>query len=221
MKNVRKVSILVFLMILLINSSCFASTDQFRAFKTWDYEIGNVSETDNTAVNNAVSYGVFTFQKLGYINADGTNTYTTTNDKGYLLNNWIKISGNNYGFYVYAHGGYSGDKIWFNMQKGTEATRVYPSDITGNWHLVFLDSCSVLATNEFATRFKTDGYSNRATLGWFDTVKHVDSADWWSHFYPIAGSTNLRSACLSAADQCGGSTPIRIYGDKTWNGYAW
>lgn len=60
MKNVRKVSILVFLMILLINSSCFASTDQFRAFKTWDYEIGNVSETDNTAVNNAVSYGVFT-----------------------------------------------------------------------------------------------------------------------------------------------------------------
>lgn len=217
MKYVRKVSILAVLMVLLVGSSCFAATDQFRAFKTWDYELDKVNQTSHDAVNNAVSYGVWTFQKLGYINANGNNTYTTTNDRGYLLNNWIKVSGNNYGFYIYAHGNSSA----FTLEKDNFDRYIHPEDISGNWHLVFLDSCSCLATDAFATRFNTVGYSNRATLGWYNNINHTDSADWWSHFYPIAGSTNIRSACLSAADQCTGSTPIRIYGDKAWNGYAW
>lgn len=221
MKNLKRISILMLTLILLVSTSCFAATDQFRAFKTWDYELDDVSQTDHDAVNNAVSYAVWTFQDLGYTNFDGTNYYTVSNDKSYLLNNWINISGNNYGFYVYAHGGHSTSNIWFNMQTGTEATRVYPSDISGNWHLVFLDSCSVMANDDFADAFNTLNQSNRATLGWYDTVKHIASAEWWEHFFSVAGTTNLRSACLSAADQCSESTPIRIYGDKTWYGFAW
>ncbi len=216
MKNVKKISAIICLLIMFINTSCFA-TDEFRAFKTYDYEAADIVDT----VNTAVSFAVWTFQDLGYINANGTNTYSVTNDKAYLLDNWIRTSGNNYGFYIYAHGGYANNTVWFNLKKGTEATRVYPSDISGNWHLVFLDSCSALAINDFAVKFKTDGYSNRATLGWYDTVTHSASAEWWGHFNAVAGSTNIRSACLAAADQCQGSTPIRIYGDKTWSGRAW
>lgn len=217
MKNVKRISVIVCLLILFINTSCFAATDQFRAFKTWDYEVSIVGQGDSDAVNSAVSYAVWTFQNLGYTNANGTNTYTTTNDKSYLFNNWLNISSNNYGFYIYAHGNSS----LFTLERGNSDRYVYPSEISGNWHLVFLDSCSCLATNAFATRFKTDGYSKRATLGWYTTIKHVASAEWWSHFYSVAGTTNIRSACLSAADQSQGSTPIRIYGDKTWNGKAW
>ena len=104
MKNVKRISVIVCLLILFINTSCFAATDQFRAFKTWDYEVSIVGQGDSDAVNSAVSYAVWTFQNLGYTNANGTNTYTTTNDKSYLFNNWLNISSNNYGFYIYAHG---------------------------------------------------------------------------------------------------------------------
>lgn len=42
MKNVKRISVIVCLLILFINTSCFAATDQFRAFKTWDYEVSIV-----------------------------------------------------------------------------------------------------------------------------------------------------------------------------------
>ena len=215
-KNKIKDCLLLFAIILILSSSsCFASTDQFKAFKTNDYEIPEVSTTDHNAVNTAVNYGVATFKKLGYINANGSG-YVQTSSKTTVLN-WINLKGKNYGFYIYAHGNSS----CFTTVRNNTSYYIYPSDISGNWHLVFLDSCSCLQTNAFATKFHTDGYSKRATLGWYKTIKHVNSADWWGKFYQEVGSTNIRSACLSAADQCSGSTPIRIYGDKTWNGKAW
>lgn len=218
MKKINKKCIIItIIFIIVLNTTCFAATDQFRAFKTRDYETEDVGQESADAVNSAVAYGVYTFQKLGYINAIGTNKYTLTNDKDYLFSNWLNVSGNNYGFYIYAHGSSS----VFALENGNSSTYVYPDEISGNWHLVFLDSCSCMATDNFADAFNTVGYNNRATLGWYNTIEHVNSADWWSNFYPKVGTTNLRSACLSAADQCEGSTPIRMYGDKAWDGKAW
>lgn len=208
-RKINVISAILLLLILTINSVSFAATDQFRAFRSYDFE-------DSSSVQQAVSYAVWTFQDLGYSNVDGTNTYTKTNDKSVVLN-YIKGSGNNYGFFVYAHG----NSNLFTMKTGDSGRYIYPEDISGNWHLVFINGCSCMATDSFADAFNTVGYSNRATLGWYETVTIGAAEEWWSHFYPIAGSTNLRSACLSAADQCAGSTPIRIYGDKTWDGKAW
>lgn len=217
MRKIKRLCGIIFLLsIICIENACFA-VDQFRAFKTWDYEAEDIGESSAAAVNNAVGYGVLNFQKLGYINADGTNCITNTGSKEYLLNNWINLSSNNYGFYIYAHGSSS----VFALENGNSNEYVSPSEISGNWHLVFLDSCSCQATNSFATAFNTVGYSNRATLGWYTTVSHQGSAEWWEHFYPIVGTTNLRSACLAAADQCELSTPIRMYGDTSWDGSAW
>ena len=215
MKLLKRFTILLIVLITIFffNTSCFAATDQFRTFMTWDYENNPYHEN----VNNAVSHGVWTFQKLGYINAIGTNNYTNTNDKNYLLNEWIRISGNNYGFYIYAHGNSSG----FTLENGNSSKFVSSSDISGNWHLVFLDSCSCLATDTFGRAFKTLGYSNRATLGWYMDIAHVASEEWWTHFYPVVGTTNIRSACLTAADQSQNKTPIRMYGDTSWYGWAW
>lgn len=208
-KTIKTISILLSLLILTINSVSFAATDQFRAFRSYDFE-------DSDSVSQAVSYAVWTFQDLGYANVDGTNTYTKTNDRSVVLN-YIGGSGNNYGFFVYAHG----NSNLFTMRTGDTTRYIYPSNISGNWHLVFLNCCSCMSTDSFADAFNTVGYSNRASMGWYNTVTIGAAEEWWSHFYSVAGTTNLRSACLAAADQCTGSTPIRIYGDKTWNGMAW
>ena len=165
------------------------------------------------------TYGIspLKYRNSGILTKIQLSTILHTNDKNYLLNEWIRISGNNYGFYIYAHGNSSG----FTLENGNSSKFVSSSDISGNWHLVFLDSCSCLATDTFGRAFKTLGYSNRATLGWYMDIAHVASEEWWTHFYPVAGTTNIRSACLTAADQSQNKTPIRMYGDTSWYGWAW
>lgn len=187
---------------------CFAATDEFKAFNTWDF--------DHTLGVETVSLAVYTFQKLGYINAAGTNIFTTTSSRSLVLN-YIAGTGKNYGFYIQAHG----NSNLFTTKSGDSTQYIYPSDITGYWHLVFIDSCSGGATNNFASAFKTEGYSNRAYLSWYTTVTNAGAREWWGYFYGYAGTTDLRNACLLAADRCSNSTPIRMYGDKTWSGYAW
>lgn len=211
MKKIKKVSVIMFLFLFILQTFCFASSDQVKLFLSTDF-------TDDSYAREATSYAVLTFQDLGYNNVTGTNKYTITNSRDIVLD-YISQSGNNYAFFEFAHG-VDGR---FNMSRdGSNAPqRIYSSDITGNWHLVFLNSCEIMASDSMASAFKTVGYSNRATLGWYKTVYTDGCVEWWSHFYPIAGSTNLRSACLAAADQCEKDTPIRIYGDKTWDGKAW
>lgn len=210
MKKYLKRCSIVFILILMLflNANCFAATDQFRAFNTWDF--------DNTIAVETLSYAVWTFQDLGYINANGTNTFTTTNSRDTVIS-YIRESGNNYGFYMKAHG----NANLFTAKQNTPSEYIYPGDISGNWHLVFIDSCSTGASDNFARAFNTVGYSNRAYLSWYTTVTVGASREWWGYFYQYAGDTDLRSACLAAADQCGNHTPIRMYGDKSWNGRAW
>lgn len=212
----KRTSITIIICILLISSlqiSSFAVIDQAKLF------IAEEWANDSQAVQ-ATNYAVRTFQTLGYDIQGGLPVlkYTVANTRSAILN-WLSGDGNNYAFYVFAHGA-DGQ---FNMcRDGANAPqRIYASDITGYWHFVFLNCCSSMETDSLARAFKTTGYSNRASLGWYATVTNTASAEWWSYFKNVAGTTNLRSACLAAADNCSNSTPIRIYGDKTWNGYAW
>lgn len=215
--KLKKIGVCILVFSLLIMQFNFASAvDQYKAFKSCVYAVGDVTPEVANAVNVANYFAVATFNKLGYSSANVGNSIQTVNNKQDVLS-WIRQSGNNYGFYIYAHG--TSGRI--EVVQGDDSTYLYPSEISGNWHLVFLDCCSCNATNAFATKFKTDGYSNRATLGWYKDVQHVDSADWWGCFNEVAGTTNIRAACLNAADRCTGSTPIRMYGDTSWSGHAW
>lgn len=204
-------TIISMLLILTLQISSFAVIDQAKLFLSTDFQ-------NNSLAVQAMNHSVDTFQTLGYDIQGGLPLlhYYVTNSKSTILN-WLSGDGNNYGFLVSSHG----NTGFFTMQSGNTSARIYPSDITGYWHFVFLDSCSSMANDSLAAAFKTTGYSNRASLGWYTTVGTDGSEEWWSYFKNVAGTTNLRSACLAAADNCSNSTPIRIYGDKTWNGYAW
>lgn len=197
--------LVVCILICTINSY---AVEEFKAFRSKDFN-------GNSASDTSVYYGVWTFQKLGYRNAGGSGNYYNNCDRNFVLN-WINGYSNNYGFYEYAHG----NSELFTMQDGNQWNNIYPSDISGNWHLVFLDSCSCLSTTRFARAFNIYGYGNRAIMGWYDTVLQVSSADWWQYFYRYAGNMGLREACLAAARDSAYDNPIRLFGDGDWNGIA-
>lgn len=215
MKNKLKflfnVLIATLLFVFLFQVFSFASTDQAAIYFSSDF-------AGEQCAKDAANYAGLTFRKLGYnlTTVNGANLYVMTNSNQTVLN-YITGSGNNYGLYVSSHGGTG----WFSMQLNG-STKIYPSDIKGNWHFVFLDSCRSLANGDFASAFKTtSAYSNRAILGWYKDVTTGASAEFWPHFYSFAGTESLRDCALDAASNCVADTPIRFYGDSSWNGYAW
>lgn len=210
-KKILSVFLIFLICICSFNISCFATTDEVKLFISGDFG------TDTYAVQ-ATTYAANTFDNLGY---DIRKTslifnYAVTSSRDTVMN-YIQESGNNYAFYVFAHAGPG----VFAMQNGVASSYIYSSDITGGWHLVFINGCSSMADQSFANAFHTIGYDNRASLGWYLDVTNVASAEWWGYFYEAAGSMGLRDACLEAASHCSNSTPIRIFGDTSWYGFAW
>lgn len=210
-KKILFIFFIFLICICLFDIRCFATVDEVKLFISTDF--GN----DTYAVQ-ATTYAANTFNKLGYKirkNSLVLNFFVTGARSTVL--DYLHESGNNYAFYVFAHA----NPNLFAMTSGDSTSYIYPSDITGGWHLVFLNGCSAMSTTSFADAFHTTGYSNRASLGWYLNVTNAASAEWWSYFYEAAGTMNLRDACLEAASHCSKSTPIRIFGDTSWYGWAW
>lgn len=205
------ITIIFSILIILLQISSFAVIDQAKLFLSKDFK-------DDTSAKQAIAYSVKTLRNLGYDIKGGLPLlgYSLTDKKSDILN-WLSGDGNNYAIVVSCHGNSS----CFGMKNGDSSQCIYPSNITGYWHFVFLDSCSSMANDSFAKAFKTVGYNYRASFGWYTTVTTPATEEWWGYFKNEAGKTNIRSACLAAADKCSNSTPIRIYGDKTWDGKAW
>ncbi len=211
----KKISLIVLIIIAytcLFSNFCFAGVDEVKLFISGDFGSNPYNIT-------ATNYAAATFRKLGYSVRSGPTShpnYTVTSSRSDVLT-YIQESGDNYAFYVNSHGAAG----IIAMQNGTSAQCIYPSDITGGWHLVWIDACNCLSNTDFANAFHTIGYSNRASLGWFNTVYNSAIAEWNGHFLSYAGTMGLRDACLAAAGDCSSSTPIRIFGDTSWYGYAW
>ena len=146
-----------------------------------------------------------------------------------------------YGFYVACHGYLSHgsettrEDIWFGHpvwdSAGNRASMensvwyITPEDISGNWKFVFIDACDCAKDQTFANAFNIYSYSsNRAFLGWYMSVAGEYSI-WFSElFFPEVmnqtHSSSIRDAAVWAANQIpgAGSTPIRFYGDTTYDG---
>lgn len=154
------------------------------------------------------------FQKLGY------NTSTTMASES-EIKNWISdSSGAHYGYFVVTHGNNIGGNLSFDSSEGT---KIYPNDIRGNWHLVFIDACYSKDNNQFAQAFKITGYSNRAYLGWEGIIYEDYDADFQAYFWENEVTTSsIQQAAKDAASRVPGSgtTPIRFSGDTSWWGYA-
>ena len=124
---------------------------------------------------------------------------------------------NSYGFYIDCHG--SSTKL------SSDVTIRKSSQITGNWHFVFLDACNTASTTGWANAFKIRGYNKRAFLGWRTTVNESDAYEFCDYFWhemcSHSHSTHyVQDTAVWAANQVPGSgtTPIRFYGDTSYNG---
>lgn len=94
----------------------------------------------------------------------------------------------------------------------------------GNWHFVFLDSCLSAANTNFSNAFHIySGSTNKAFLGWYNTVNSLPAYYWTLYFKNYIGTDSIKQLAIDAANSVtgNGTTPIRFYGDPYWYGWAW
>ena len=208
-KNKIIISFCIVILALSNVSNCFGVM-QFESFLARGL-------TGNSTAHDAIQKLVNTYNKLGYQNALGGSKFMVNVDKGSVIN-YMNYLGNNFAMILSCHG--DGRKLSMSS-KNDPGQFIYPNEVSnGYWHLVFLNACSSLKDDSFPRALKTVGYSKRACLGWYNIVDVSATDEFFGHFYKTAGTTNLRQALLDAANKCVRSTPIRIYGDVNWNGYA-
>lgn len=208
-KSVNKVLIifLSFLLVIMGTTSSFAA-ESAKAF--------GISEFYPTYIDD-MDFAFGGFEKLGY-DASTCTAYRAD------IFQWLQANSNNYGFYITTHGPLDQDAangVSFFLTE--EYSYIYPSDITGNWHLVYIDACNSKRSNSFADAFKITGRSNRAYLGWATQVPIVSANQFNDYFWNTYVTTrSIQAAAVAAAGQVPGSgtTPIRFAGDTSWYGYA-
>ena len=173
------------------------------------------------------------FSALGYNTLVSTVAYPGANLKTGIMNYLNRSDA--YGFYLACHGsptvGLSMTPILFDQVNGSyTASDIYwqitPDEIPGNWKFVYLDSCYSAQDATWANAFNIySSSSNRAFLGWYASVDGMASQDFSYVIFPEiinqTHSNNIRDAAVWAASQVEGGpgyTPIRFYGDRTYNG---
>lgn len=201
MKKIIKLSIILTMAIITIISINSYARNRARVFIA-----GHFPEYDYLDR----SYAINGFNKLRY-NVSNENFFSKTS-----FLNWINESSNNYAFYVSTHGR-DGEII------DTNYNTIHHYELSGNWHLVYIDACESKASNKFPNALRITGYNLRAYLGWKTSVMSYYSNQFNKYFwntyvtrYPIQ-----RAASKAAADVPGqGTTPIRFSGDTSWYGYS-
>lgn len=164
------------------------------------------------------------FSSLGYTttrqNSDVASTLKTS------LSNFMLID-DAYGLYIRSHG--DAEMTILATEKNDVFSIILNcSDVSGNWHFVFLDACYTGTDSTWADAFNiTSSHGNRGFLGWSGSVLTGNSYKFGNEFWPLVGTMTLRNAALAAADEVPNnddgtpSTPIRYYGDWSYNGEAW
>lgn len=154
---------------------------------------------------------------MGTLGYTATSSSYTTSTMITDVQNYLSALGNQYAFYFSGHGNSS--MLGFKRNGW-----IRTSDVTGNWHFVFLDACSTAINTGWANAFKINGYNNRAYLGWNGTIRWDYGYEFADAFWQlINGTKTVRKAAVDAA-ACvpgAGTTPIKFYGDISYTGEAW
>ena len=199
----KKIISIVLLLIMLV-STLATTVNASESAKVF-------SNSQSAYYTNNGAYACSGFQTLGYSVTSSVGGIT----KADMLA-WIGNTGNGYGMYVHTMGG-SG---YFNDYYGYSITS---SEISGNWHFVYIDSGYSAATNALATAFHTTGYSNRCFLGWSSGVTTANATSFNYYFWlQYVGYTSIHLAAVNAAAGVpgAGTTPIKLYGSTTYTGAA-
>lgn len=168
----------------------------------------------NTWRFNKMTWAASAMRRLGYT---ATSAAYSTSSMITDVKNYLQALSNEYAFYFSGHGNTT-------MLGFKHYGRITLSDVTGNWHFVFLDACNTAADSGWANAFKINGYSNRAYLGWNGTIGYSYGYLFAQEFWPlIDGNKTIRQAAVDAAALVPGSgtTPIKFYGDTSYTGKAW
>ena len=198
-----------------------------------DCETGEVIGGDILkAVNNCGTYAYDGFdystasrnlarkylKKLGYTS---TSTMVDDEDLRDEVLDFVRNDPKAYGFYIDCHGSTT-------LLSTDENDILSYTEVLGNWHFVFLDACSTAANTNWSNKFHiSSSYSKRAFFGWRTTVGITNAYTFCSAFWPETynrnHSNNVRDAAVWAAAQVPGSgtTPIKFYGDTSYNGRAY
>lgn len=184
----------------------------------WGYRPGTtaakIAEFNSYRADN-IQLSSSGFSALGY-NVTLASTYSGSSINTDVIN-YIQGNSNEYAFYFNGHG--SSTEMGFKLHPVFNYTQV-----SGNWHFVYLDGCSTAADTTWANAFHIYGYSNRAYLGWSNAVQLVYTHEFNEHFWPLmTGYNYVRYSAQLAASQVNGTgtTPIRFYGDIYYKGGAW
>lgn len=215
MRNNRilKVSIIaaiMMIMLLCLTNNVFAA-DNARVFST---NFFSTRDSDRT-------HAVHGFNKLGY-NVSTENTSTRSRIFSWTNSGGSNYSNNNYAFYISTHGPDDPDAAnGVTYFLDTNENEITPGEISGNWHLVYIDACNSKRNNKFPNSLNITGRSQRAYLGWATVVGVVEANEFNNYFWEtyVTHYTIQQAAVKAAADVPGsGTTPIRFSGDSSWYG---
>lgn len=201
MKKIIKLSIILTMAIITIISINSYARNRARVFIAGNFPVQDLSDK---------IYAINGFNKLGY-NVSQEHLFS----KNSFLN-WIRESSNNYAFYVSAHG--EDGKI-----EDTIGNTIHHYELSGNWHLVYIDACESKASNKFPNALRINGYKSRAYLGWKTSVMSYYSNQFNKYFWnTYVTRYPIQKAAIYAANKVegDGTTPIRFSGDTSWYGYS-
>ena len=207
---VKKIGIVLILLVIILsfcNVKVLGKTNHFKAFITQEL-YNEESSLPRQTVERMVDF----MEALEWVNYSGTGTYSVATQEA-DVRSYINMSSNNYGFVLAAHT----DENYILCINDDE--NLYPSEISGNWHLVLLNSCSAMANDSYARAFKTVGYTHRAAIGFTTPIGFFSGYHFWRYANQVVCSTSLGNV-VDYANNIVGCDGI-IYGDSSWNGYAW
>lgn len=161
--------------------------------------------TSSASINLAKS----TLEDMGYTTTNKTLSSQFAIDVPPLLKS---------AFYSCSHG--SATVISSKKNESDGNRRFYYSDVpTGTYKFVFLDACETASTQWKNAFGISSSSSDKAFLGWTDTVGATASynfcVDFWSY---ISSNYTVYEAAQDAADS-DASKPIQFTGDTDYNGY--
>lgn len=161
--------------------------------------------TSSASINLAKS----TLEDMGYTTTNKTLSSQFATDVPPLLKS---------AFYSCSHG--SATVISSRKNESDENRRFYYTNVpTGTYKFVFLDACSTASTQWKNAFGISSSSTNKAFLGWTDTVGTTASynfcVDFWSY---ISSTYTVYEAAQDAADN-DASKPIQFTGDTDYNGY--
>lgn len=163
------------------------------------------------------------FERLGYVQPYACQPHTGWVKKEDVM--WVINHKSLYGLFISAHGLEDENGNFLNAITDGENWTLYSSEVSGNWHFVYLAGCLTSSTDAFAKAFKTKGYSGRCFVGNNNSVSTRTSYEFIINFCGKLGSKSVLNCVLEARqevlnaghDDCNPG----FIGDSNYYGWAW